>query len=272
MGVLENNYERFRAKLKKKQDARERKLFDFQEKMRQREEARLALCASRASLYEEIAKHKAREKEMKNKIEAERVGKMFQMKKDGRTLDDIGKDFGVTRERVRQLISGVEGYKGLKCIPKGRKKLERVTKKCEFDKCNNDVVFIKSNPHPRRFCCQKCFILGMGRRIVGVSKMTHEQWLAFNNERTKNYYHRVLKHTPGFKDKVRKQNQDMKKKAWYKKWYKRWFNSPEVIARRKEQSRRKYAQLKKDPVRYEAYKERQRVRQRIAYKLNKQNG
>jgi hypothetical protein len=75
----------------------------------------------------------------------------------GETMDAIAADYGLTRERVRQLVKrhGVTGENG-KRVRRRKRKAER-TRDCEA--CGK--TFVADSPE-RRFCSQKC--VGDGKR------------------------------------------------------------------------------------------------------------
>jgi hypothetical protein len=52
----------------------------------------------------------------------ERIGKMQAMRAEGKTLDEIGKAFGLSRERVRQIIGNTSNGVGPGCVSGPRKR------------------------------------------------------------------------------------------------------------------------------------------------------
>lgn len=134
----------------------------------------------------------------------ERVAEMILLKQKGNSLQTIGNKFGITRERVRQLISKEPGYKSYKA---------QIFRQPDVSvKCICGEIFTKRPYHSKKYCSIKCAIHAMGKNYT--KNLSREELLDYRNRRQINYYHTVLKHRPDFKEIVRKNNAkaELKKK------------------------------------------------------------
>lgn len=77
------------------------------------------------------------------------------MRSAGKTLQEIGDEWGVTRERARQLLAatGMKFERVIRRVPK----VQRESKNCE--RCNNIFDFLPSQAigRKRRFCSVVCW-------------------------------------------------------------------------------------------------------------------
>ncbi len=94
---------------------------------------------------------------MENK---KRMKRMLYAHKSGKTLNQIGVDEGVTRERIRQLISGLPGYKKIKIANKSlRHERNMVEIICGI--CKKKTLFISSLAKARvkrnSLCSVECY-------------------------------------------------------------------------------------------------------------------
>lgn len=132
---------------------------------------------------------------MKN---VKRAMEIYRLRLDGKTLKEIGIKFGLTRERVRQIIKiYYPEYKH----PKKTHILFGVP--CANSKCAN--TFSKKNFEKRIYCSIKCS--AEHRR----KNRTEEERKAILRERCLKYYH-AHKHLPHFIKKRRQYNKNANEK------------------------------------------------------------
>lgn len=90
----------------------------------------------------------------------ERSTKMLALYNSGKKLAEVGKVYGITRERVRQILAK-EGYE--------RHRIEKEIRACKV--CNKIILVYPSSK--REFCSHKCNGIGRRRRTdAKYSKMT----------------------------------------------------------------------------------------------------
>lgn len=137
-------------------------------------------------------------------------------KLSGETLESIGDIYGVSRERIRQVLKMY--FPDIK-FPKQHHPatLSRVEKKCFRESCTNIMSGLNSYVSRHPYCSRQCYLINTGKNIVNISSMTKEEFRVFNNNRCKNYYHRVLKHKPDFQKKVKEYNRLASEKNSIKK-------------------------------------------------------
>lgn len=129
----------------------------------------------------------------RTKKEELRVEKMLSLRLQKKTLEEIGKVFHISRERVRQLISKDPRYQGVEQRIK-----PTLTKKCKT--CGSEY-FTKNVL--RKYCSINC--------VASKKKVIHDQeWhrkqREFNRIRCNKYYHEVLKKRPDFKQLIHERN------------------------------------------------------------------
>lgn len=134
-----------------------------------------------------------------------RVDHMFLMKKSGMTLEQIGLEYGVTRERVRQLIASMPGYVLHKCVRKPTSvNIKRICLNCF------SYFWIKKHiDKNKKYCRPQCgyeSMRGMHYIKKPRKEADKEDWRRYWNERTKWYYHNVFKKRTDFKQLIRKRN------------------------------------------------------------------
>lgn len=119
--------------------------------------------AQRADRLAWIAKEKARKEE--------RINKMASLYKEGKTLEEVGAEFGLTRERVRQILekAGIQ-----RRVAGERTKPEEVEERTCPECGELFVVPLGSN---RLFCTKECSYKGKGPLLIlmGKSSLTEAQ-------------------------------------------------------------------------------------------------
>lgn len=140
----------------------------------------------------------------KNKRKA-RIEKMEEMRQSGMTLAAVGKKFGLTRERIRQLTTPHRAYRTIR--------QERI--------CKCGALFTCREKSKTRSCSRKC---ADGFRIISffgkrLKEFTPEDWKKYNQIRNnspeaklwrKNYYKKnrekllAYRNLPEVKEKIRK--------------------------------------------------------------------
>ena len=84
-----------------------------------------------------------------------RARKMMWLYIDGWCLEKIGKKYGLTRERVRQILN--KHYPKVYKNMHGNYKIgERITKECKYSKCGKKFSYLKCIPQERNCCNLKC--------------------------------------------------------------------------------------------------------------------
>lgn len=84
-----------------------------------------------------------------------RQGKYLTLYRLGFTLEEIGKHDGITRERVRQVLSGIEEYRE----EREKKKVAHIVK-CTCRLCGAEFMkYVSNGMPPPQFCNQKCYYL-----------------------------------------------------------------------------------------------------------------
>ena len=140
---------------------------------------------------------------------------ILQAYKSGKTLDEIGKRIGVTRERIRQIVSRsvhgqeLEEIKKKSAAIRHKAMLENRKHKCEM--CTN-IIATKNT----RFCSRECLGAARKQRRINklkelglepdprtlidkpVKKLTKEEYRVYNAGRTSDYY----KRHPGYVTKM----------------------------------------------------------------------
>ena len=97
------------------------------------------------------------------------IQSMLESYRDGNTLDTIGKAFGVTRERVRQLITPLDGHAEAKVLGKLRRKNSH-SKTITCKDCGKPMrVYVGSR---KLFCDINCFVLWKRKNLDN----TVERW------------------------------------------------------------------------------------------------
>ena len=90
---------------------------------------------------------------------AARLKQMIALRESGRTLEDVGADFGISRERVRQLLAGAGREDLLDTgILRGRGTVPRV--KCKCRQCGRVEEKIPSTASRYTYCSRECRDLG----------------------------------------------------------------------------------------------------------------
>lgn len=199
---------------------------------------------------------------MPNQSNKNRIDKIVELRKEKKTLNEIGRALGISRARVWQIGESIHGFKNL--IPKKVKPVI-ICLECGADKKVSDKEFATA-----RFCSLDC------RKIwyevnhkVNAYCYSHpqckERFRLYNNERFNSYYHRVLKYSPEF---IKKRN--YRNNAKGKEYVKKYYNSEKGKLHRKIYLQKKWLKIKSDPIKHEEYLAKQRLRYK-KYDLKKRN-
>ena len=141
----------------------------------------------------------------KNLRFAKRVKKLLTLKNSGKSLEEVGKIEGITRERVRQILQvGEKRGLGVYQRYKGLSKVERTCSTCKQ----------KFLTYSQKFCSRKCYAVSHRKYE------TLEEGILANRAKRKKIYHtdsiyrkrhlelcmkryHRLKHTPEYKERQR---------------------------------------------------------------------
>jgi hypothetical protein len=191
-------------------------------------------------LHELKEKEYEAKREKNHKIALERAEEYYSLvSEQGYTHAAVARLYGLSGERVRQIL--VQYIPGYKCRHHSATICEMT---CANPKCHKSFTRKVNNSKPktkRVFCSRKCVI-----RRAKIMR-TEEEKRALNLKRTKDYYHRVLKNRPDFKERNRKIN---------KLYKERLQKDPVRMAKAREKQRERYCEMKKDPVKWGKYLQR----------------
>lgn len=115
------------------------------------------------------------------------------MRNRGDSLRKIGNVLNLSGECIRlsELRLG---------FPKrGKKRLTKVSFKCSYPKCKKVVMVLPTQVKKRKYCSRACFKLAHPLRPLEVRR-------AYYREKTKQYYHDVIKKRPDFHEFIKKNN------------------------------------------------------------------
>lgn len=143
---------------------------------------------------ERIAKQVQRENERTERV-LTRAREFYKLK-EGRTLAEVGKIKGVSRERVRQVLE-VGVSLGLGPYPRRPLRAARVEITCPCGK--KFTEYANKFPKPKH-CSRAC------QKVHHVPKMTKEERRKHNAEFHKRYYHEVFKKLPNYRQIIRDRN------------------------------------------------------------------
>jgi len=192
---------------------------------------------------------------------------------EGKSLTEIGKEFGVTRERIRQKLSWIDGYEAIiEHNAKKRKEECKVEIFCQY--CNRKFKVEKHRAMKAKFCSRECL-------NKAKPPKTPEEKRIYNRNRTRKYYQKH-KNDQRFKEKIKQYNRNYlqklktnpeKLRRYYDKQKeyakKRYHSDPEFRKRLSENSKRAWRKLKADPIRYKKYLDRKNERKRLNYNSKK---
>lgn len=167
----------------------------------------------RADIAKEFeSKRKTREDNWKETAEkrVERSEGMFELYKNGKTLDEVGKAYGVSRERVRQCICHFPEY------DKYGKKRATPREDVTCKNCKQIFKVLRSTRKNAMFCDKSCRILFSKKH-----KRSLKEQKEIRNKYAKLYYQRVLKNDPSFKEKLKERNKHVSQKRKLQKQQKR---------------------------------------------------
>lgn len=223
--TLEGNSNRYLEARKRKEAARKARDAEVDEMMRNRTAKKLAL---------------KKEKEIKKNKQIE---EMIFLLERGCTLDEIGKFNGFTRERVRQICTSNTLYNTLykealrKCA---EKRHEKVIVKKTCLRCGKEFELRISSKNKGFFCGVECSRYTPDERATILRNR-----MELNKTKARIFYHTVFKKRPDFVDINKKRNTEYR-------------NKPGVSERLRKEGRKRYYEMKADPVRYAAHLEKSR--------------
>lgn len=139
-----------------------------------------------------------------------KIQKMAYMKRERKSLAEIGKAFHVSREYVRQLLAKYYPDEIFPDLNKGRPKKPTVIFPCQECGKGNMLPSYIFNARKGLFCNAQCRENLKRKQTVGLKASntkyaTIEQKRMFNNIRTKQYY-KLHRNDPAFKEKIKKYN------------------------------------------------------------------
>lgn len=128
-----------------------------------------------------------RKKERLNKYK-KRLDEVASLREQGMTLEQIGERLGVTRERIRQLSINIPNWDNTVWNKRPRKTYTFTCAHCGVD-------FTKRLKRSYKYCCIEHTPIYRRRLPVPIKKMSKEEWLKYNNDRTRAYYNKYYKGT-----------------------------------------------------------------------------
>lgn len=127
-----------------------------------------------------------------------RKERMLKLRQEGKSLQEIGKVFQLSRERVRQIGKGIEGF--TRSVKTPMKMVEKPCLQCA-------KMFVSQFCLKKKYCSLLCLQIEKVRKLPTLEQK-REKW----NAHTKAYYHSVLKHRADFKKKNKIQNDRYREK------------------------------------------------------------
>ncbi len=132
-------------------------------------------------------------REINNFKKTQRIRNFFYLYSIGYTPRKIADENHITRQRVFQILQAHPEWVKIK-----KHKISKPKIPCE--ECGTLIENINGK---RRFCNRKCLWKWHYKNRITISDSERKRK---QNERHKSYYHRVLKHNPEFKAKIKKYN------------------------------------------------------------------
>ena len=198
------------------------------------------------------ARSDARFKFRSEKIQksVERKLQMLDMYSSGMTLETIGVHFGITREAVRGHIKKLPGYSDTKLSNRVQRAKSSITNSLKEVACANckkgfSVRFYSN----KKYCSKECLQADRLCHPEFLDILRNQGLLAYKNARQKVYYQKKLKNNPIFKEKSKERNKKLSQHLKETGYYKR----PDVIQRMHEWAKKRYYEIKADPVKYRQY-------------------
>lgn len=219
---------------------------------------------------------KTAQKEEENKIKKEKAEKrayeMIELKKDGKTLQKIGDKFGVSRERVRQILFQY-GITGRQYPAEQGNRVEKEILQCL--KCGDDFEVSKNAKRKKRHCSSMCF------KTDNMFNKPHKDWTKedmkeYNKARNslpkaikarRKYFldnkeeiykkniewHKSPKGRKYLREYAKRPDVALKRKIRYKE---RLANDPEFLDRIRFYGRRTYRRMMSDPIKAKEIREK----------------
>jgi len=202
-----------------------------------------------------------------------------------KTLNDIGKEFGLTRERIRQLLIAWLGRSSMKVFLVENRKFRKI----EFDNatseitCPNCGTIFKSRIKTKRYCSRDC-VNEHSRRIANDPETVEKrriknrsnvrEWRRNNRDKVAIYNQRSKVNRENNPVKLARHNKRIKEynKGARERGIKKYGSYEAYKKHLRENIRRYVAKIKTDPIRYAEYREKSIIRSRGKYqkmKLNK---
>ena len=211
--------------------------------------------------------------ELRESKEKERLGRFIERRDSmisdycsGMTLDDVGKKYHVTRERVRQIIKSHPDSELFTIQSRDKRKVPKVPIVNVCNHCQNEY---EAKNQGNKYCSVRCKRLHRIKYPELIDILETKGKLAYDNARMKRYYHAILKNRPDWKSIVSERNKRLNE---YLK-NKGYFKSEKYKAESKENGAKMNAQIKEwrksDPERYRKYLDRRNITFRFNYWLKK---
>lgn len=181
---------------------------DGTERARIREELRRARTEQKRMFLERKLAFLAENKRLRKEEKMKRAKEMLGKYNGGMTLERVGQEYGVTRERVRQLLVSTGEY-----VSRPKSKV-RVIYSLVCKQCKGSFnTFFPEKIYCSTSCSRKGYVTKRwGEGHVAVRNRSIEEKRKYGRERMRLYYHNVLKKRPDFHERVRRYNDNWSKK------------------------------------------------------------
>lgn len=164
----------------------------------------------------------------------------------GRTLEEVGDEFGLTRERIRQIVVAL-GHGNYKTPP--------TRYLCTCQSCRRE--FLKE--YPKKYCSAACWSkdtpLGKPQK-----EFTKEDWQRYNkirNEETREY-RKAYYHTPAVQARMKARQKTPAYRAYHREYYHRPY-----VQKKRELYMRRPEVMEKQRLRMREYYQRPEVKERL---------
>lgn len=139
-------------------------------------------------------------------VDRDEYPNILKMRKEGKSLEEIGDKYGLSRERIRQIGSTIQGFpKKLIGFP-SKQRTPRIKKKCAA--CGKTLFklphTVKNSMTDKFYCDIDCFHKKHPKR-------TMEYRMDYMRKYARWYYYNVLKKDPNFHEIIKKRNIKYKK-------------------------------------------------------------
>jgi hypothetical protein len=189
-----HKWQRYRENVLAKAEERKKKVDQVLRQKLEKSNKNISISISNIDYFKASRQMKLFNKEQRMELKRRKVEQVFYLYFQGKTMDQIAKTYQITRERIRQLLichpqwSQIEHRNGV------------LSHRRPYIYCGQCGKSVQKLSHKQKFCNRECRKNWHRDHKVILSPAEIRK---LNNERTKNYYHRVLKHKPEFKEKVK---------------------------------------------------------------------